>query len=378
MNSPNAFFNSRSAAGWGWLFLVCLGLCLLGAEEAGNTPSPIKADEVVRLQPAAAHLSTNAEGVVFWEAPITAHIFEPEPRDLMVGVFLRALGITEEAYPPEQRRLAAERARGFLVDHQRGKVIRIQLAGQTADLGPTGADGLATAWVRWPAVNHQPAVLPVAVDTKFTHGRSFTGAVHLVAPAGWTVISDIDDTIRVSHVLDKQALMQSTFCRPFVPVDGMAGRYRRWQTNLSCAFFYVSGASWALYDPIGDFIHTNHFPAGVFELRRVYAGDASLLQLLRTPQNYKLDTIGTILQRWPHRRYILVGDTGERDPEVYGALARRHPEQVRWIFLRDVTGQPRDAERYRTALDGVPPARWQLFKDPAELPEGHLLSRENR
>ncbi|WCJ60251.1 App1 family protein [Fontisphaera persica] len=179
--------------------------------------------------------------------------------------------------------------------------------------------------------------------------------MHLVSSQGWTVISDIDDTIRVSQVLDKQALMQNTFCRPFVPVDDMATLYRRWQVHLGCAFFYVSGSSWALYDPLCDFVRTNQFPEGVFELRRVYAGDASLLQLLRTPQNYKLDTISAILQRWPHRRYILVGDTGERDPEVYGALARQYPEQIRWIFLRDVTSHPRDAERYRAALEGLPP-----------------------
>lgn len=378
MNSPSACFERDSKPPWRVLALPCLLLAAgLAAPSFAAEPSRIKDDEIIRLHPAAAHLTTNTSGAIFWEAPLTAHVYEPEHRELMVGLFLRTLGITEESYSPEERRLAAERARGFLVDHQRGKIVRLRLAEQTADLPPTDATGLATGWLRWPATQttNPPPVITVAIDPQFTGGRHFTGAVHLVSSQGWTVISDIDDTIRVSQVLDKQALMQNTFCRPFVPVDGMAALYRRWQGHLGCAFFYVSGSSWALYDPLRDFVRTNQFPEGVFELRRVYAGDASLLQLLRTPQNYKLDTISAILQRWPHRRYILVGDTGERDPEVYGALARQYPEQIRWIFLRDVTGQPRDAERYRAAMEGFPPERWQLFKNPSTLPPPERLFR---
>ncbi|MCX8156827.1 MAG: DUF2183 domain-containing protein [Verrucomicrobiae bacterium] len=373
MNSPSAFSSKANTAGWGLALWLGLGLSLWGAGDSPDLPPPLKADEVVRLQPTAAHLATNAEGAIFWEAPLTVHVFEPEPRELMVGLFLRTLGITEEAYSPEQRRLAAERARGFLVDHQRGKKVRLLLAGQKADLGPTSSEGLATAWIRWPVGNQETVVLPVMVDTNFTAGRSFTGMVHLVNARGWTVISDIDDTIRDSQVLDRHALMQNTFCKPFVPVPGMAALYRQWQTDLGCVFFYVSGSSWALYDPLRDFVRANQFPEGVFELRRVY-GDTSALQLLRTPQNYKLNTISTILERWPHRRYILVGDTGERDPEVYGLLARQYPAQVRYIFLRDVTNQPREHERYRKALEGVPPQRWFLFKDPAALPHPKTLA----
>ncbi|WCJ57876.1 DUF2183 domain-containing protein [Fontisphaera persica] len=383
MNLPNAFFKRGMGFLWHCLLLLGLGLNtgLAPAGEPAAVPSYIKDDEVIRLHPTAAHPTTNAAGVLYWEAPVTVHVYEPEKRDLMVGLFLRTLGITDEAYPPEQRRLAAERARGFLVDHQRGKIVRVHFAGQHLDLGPTAADGLATAWLRWPAMAAPDAVptpptVPLTVNTQFTNGRSFTGTVHLISAEGWTLISDIDDTIRDSQVLDRQALMQNTFCKPFRPVEGMAPLYQRWQTRLHCAVFYVSGSSWALYDPLHDFVRTHQFPTGIFVLRRVYAGDASVLQLLRTPQNYKLEAIGNILQRWPHRHYLLVGDTGERDPEVYGALARQYPEQVRGIFLRDVTGQPRDDERYRKAFDQVPANRWRLFKDPAELSDIETLLRQ--
>ena len=70
----------------------------------------------------------------------------------------------------------------------------------------------------------------------------------------------------------------------------------------------------------------------------------------------------------PRRRFVLVGDSGERDPEVYGAIAREHAARIDAVLIRDVTGEPADAERYRLAFDGVARERWRLFTDPAELP----------
>jgi phosphatidate phosphatase APP1 len=62
-----------------------------------------------------------------------------------------------------------------------------------------------------------------------------------------------------------------------------------------------------------------------------------------------------------------VGDSGERDPEIYGALARNFPKQVTRIFIRDVSKEPADAERYRTAFRDLPPGTWQIFHDPSEI-----------
>jgi phosphatidate phosphatase APP1 len=63
----------------------------------------------------------------------------------------------------------------------------------------------------------------------------------------------------------------------------------------------------------------------------------------------------------------LVGDSGQRDPEAFGELARRHPQQVRWIFIRDLAGS--GLARYRTAFAGVKRQLWSVFSDPATLPE---------
>lgn len=63
-----------------------------------------------------------------------------------------------------------------------------------------------------------------------------------------------------------------------------------------------------------------------------------------------------------------MGDSGEKDPEIYGELARRHPEQIEAIYIRDVTGEGPEAERYGEAFRDVPEGKWRVFKEAGELP----------
>ncbi len=71
--------------------------------------------------------------------------------------------------------------------------------------------------------------------------------------------------------------------------------------------------------------------------------------------------------RFPHRKFFLIGDSGERDPEIYAALARKFPEQVERILIRDVTGETAEADRYKTTFIGVPRHVWTVFREPSEI-----------
>lgn len=75
-----------------------------------------------------------------------------------------------------------------------------------------------------------------------------------------------------------------------------------------------------------------------------------------------------MLNDFPRRCFVLVGDSAEQDPEIYGELARANPERIAAIFIRDVTGEPVDAPRYAQALRGLPAGRSTLFTDPDGLP----------
>ncbi|MFM8471099.1 MAG: phosphatidate phosphatase App1 family protein, partial [Limisphaerales bacterium] len=191
----------------------------------------------------------------------------------------------------------------------------------------------------------------------------------LLADTGLSVISDVDDTIKVSHVRDRRALLRKTFYEPFQAVDGMAAVYRAWATN-GANFHYVSASPWQLYEPLAEFTATNGFPAGSWHLKQFRVKDGSFLALFDSPEHYKPAVIEPMLRQFPNRRFILVGDSGERDPEIYGALARKFPQQVHRIYIRDVTDEDAEAARYQTAFKDVPRERWSVFRQPSEIRNG--------
>jgi phosphatidate phosphatase APP1 len=92
------------------------------------------------------------------------------------------------------------------------------------------------------------------------------------------------------------------------------------------------------------------------------------LNLFADPKKYKLEIIESMLNAFPDRRFVLIGDSGELDPEIYAVVARKYPRQIVRIWIRDVTGEPASAERYKRAFPDLPGDVWQVFQSPAELP----------
>ena len=196
--------------------------------------------------------------------------------------------------------------------------------------------------------------------------RKLTGVALVLPVSGTSVISDIDDTIKISDVLNRDALVRRTFLQPFEAVPGMAEVYRAWATN-GAQFHYVSASPWQLHLPLLEFTRTNGFLQGSWHMKQWRLKDRSFKSLFEKPDNYKVATITPLLREFPQRRFVLVGDSGERDPEAYATLAREFPKQIAAIFIRDVTGQGADAERYRTNFAGLPEKLWKIFKEPGEI-----------
>ena len=76
-------------------------------------------------------------------------------------------------------------------------------------------------------------------------GKAFKCTIYVLAARGVSVISDIDDTIKISKVLSKRALLKHTFYSYFKPVNGMNELYQRWSEQF-CQFHYVSASPWQL------------------------------------------------------------------------------------------------------------------------------------
>lgn len=193
-----------------------------------------------------------------------------------------------------------------------------------------------------------------------------SGRIQLIPPQGVSIISDIDDTIKVSEVADRRALLRNTFLREFRSVPGMAGVYRRWSES-GATFHYVSSSPAPLYEPLRVLLAAEEFPLGSLHLRSLYLHNASLLQLLVTKPSSKRRMLAELIRAFPHRQFVLVGDSGERDPEIYGSLARRIHPRVRRILIRRTLGKRLHAERCRRVFRGVPFDRWSIFQEAPQL-----------
>jgi len=347
---------------------VLIGYTANMAALPSNASPPIKSDERVVLFPTDARLSADAS---HWQLPIHGWIFEPEEssilRKLLVSRLRKHLQLKPEDKTSE---IFQERMRLFLVDNERGKRITVRIGEHEQQLPPSTPDGHFNGSLELPVDTvkelAQDGRVPVRVITRPDDPREFTGTIHLVPQRGLSVISDIDDTIKITEVSDKRKILENTFLKPFRPVDGMADLYGKWAAQ-GALFHFVSGSPWQLYEPLAQFTAAADIPPATFHLRRIRLKDASVLQLLADPYQSKLTAVDRLFKTYPGRHFILVGDSGEKDPEVYGEVARRYPNQVLQILVRNVNDGRRSDDRFQRAMTDVPDALWQLFHQPGEI-----------
>lgn len=190
-------------------------------------------------------------------------------------------------------------------------------------------------------------------------GYSGIGRVRLIESTGLSVISDIDDTVKITEVpAGLKVVVRNTFFRDFMAAPGMAKMYQEWH---NASFHYVSGSPWQLYGPLSQFLFRGKggFPEGTFHMKNVRKNPLSAnswedLQGLVTNENatfeQKLAQISEIMQKFPERKFILVGDSGEKDPEVYREIKKRFSDQVQEIRIRDVVN---DREKNKSRLEGM-------------------------
>jgi hypothetical protein len=325
-------------------------------------PAPaaeLKPDEELLFFPTYAWRSPDGSG---WTAELHAWVFEPERDSVKRGFLLdrleNALGLSKGA---SESGIFRERAAAFIADNERGKRIRVRLGDRLFDLGKTGADGHVRSRL---GLRTPPGAGPWVEYLE--EGAEFAGRVQLLEPEGVLVVSDIDDTIKVSRVRDRRALLEHTFLKPFEAVEGMPELYRSWAAR-GAAFHYVSASPWQLYSPIAGFLRAAGYPEGSFHMKRFRWKDRAVLDLFGGQEDYKRKAIEPVLRAFPRRRFLLVGDSGEQDPEIFGALARDFPAQISAVYIRDVSGEPASAPRYGKAFAGVPAERWRVFSSASEL-----------
>jgi phosphatidate phosphatase APP1 len=193
-----------------------------------------------------------------------------------------------------------------------------------------------------------------------------SGIVHVVSPHGLSVISDIDDTIKLTEATSRREMLANTFLRPFEVVEGMSQVYQNWK-SLGCDFHYVSSSPWQLYEPLSELCLTSQFPAGSMHLRYFRVRDEMFKRFRPIRRNSKVGIIAGILKLLPNRRFVLVGDSGEKDPEIYRFLAKRYPRRIAAILIRNMVSRPLDSRRTRKLTSLPDSVLVRIFDRPEQI-----------
>jgi phosphatidate phosphatase APP1 len=192
----------------------------------------------------------------------------------------------------------------------------------------------------------------------------------LVPPssARFGVISDIDDTVlwtNVTNKLNMALMLARSNAHTRKPFKGVAGFYHALRDgaggNEHNPIFYVSGSPWHLFGPLLEFLRLQGIPVGPLMLRELRVRQ---LFKLKQHSNHKLDKIERILRLYPHLRFVLIGDSGEQDPEIYAEVVRRHPKAVRVIYIRNVNPDPSRIEALDRLIEEVSATGTQLILVP--------------
>ncbi len=210
-------------------------------------------------------------------------------------------------------------------------------------------------------------LLPVSFSIEGQEIEPVTGSVYLQQPEGISVVSDIDDTIKDSAVGDRRELLANTFLREFRSIDGMADVYRDWAKG-GANFHYVSSSPWQLYAPLQQLYDDHGFPEGTMHLRNFRLRD-QLLNRVILRRKGKVSAIRQLLDSMPGRDFVLVGDSGEKDPKIYRKICREFGSRIKAVFIRDVDHRPLDHERFKKLNQSLPTGLCSTFSTADQLRE---------
>ena len=172
---------------------------------------------------------------------------------------------------------------------------------------------------------------------------------HVFVPpesARYVVISDIDDTVIYTGVANKLKMLWRLFvqgAQSRVAFPGVAALYRALYHGVSGAdqnpLLYVSRGPWSIYEVLDEFFQHHDIPVGPVLFLREW-GVSLRHPFPRRAKDHKHVLIREMLQRYPHLPFVLIGDSGQHDPEIYAQMVREHPGRVLAIYIRNITRDP--------------------------------------
>jgi phosphatidate phosphatase APP1 len=177
-----------------------------------------------------------------------------------------------------------------------------------------------------------------------TESRTTTLDVRVPGPdARFGIVSDVDDTILETGVQRIGQMVRQTFTGSALtrtPFPGAAELYRDLAGGGN-PVFYVSSSPWNLHPFLVGFLRHRQFPMGPVLLRDLLGGASGREQ--------KAGRIHEVLDLHPDLPFVLIGDSGEKDPEVYADVVRSRPGRVLAVYIREVRLDPGDGRVERVS-----------------------------
>ncbi len=172
--------------------------------------------------------------------------------------------------------------------------------------------------------------------------------------ADYGVISDIDDTVVHTVATNRLKMIRIVLFQDAhgrIPLPGVGAFLRALRQGPSGKgynpVFYVSRSPWNLYDLFATFFDRHDLPRGPLFLRDLGWLNAPS-QTMGLDQD-KLSRIRRLLVLYPELPFVLMGDSGQKDPEIYAQIVREHPGRIKAVYIRDVTRSTRADEVRRLA-----------------------------
>jgi phosphatidate phosphatase APP1 len=183
------------------------------------------------------------------------------------------------------------------------------------------------------------------------------GRVRVVGPhERLGLISDIDDTVMITALPRPLLAFWNTFVvheSKRLPVPGMAALYSRLLRDDPASFVvYVSTGAWNVARAISRFLASHGYPEGPL-LMTDWGPTAE--GWFRSGQAHKRTQLRRLVSELPHLRWVLVGDDGQHDPQLYEELTHHVPEAVSMVLIRQLSA----TEQVLTHGTTTPPAAAQ-------------------
>jgi len=163
--------------------------------------------------------------------------------------------------------------------------------------------------------------------------------VYVVDPAtAFGIISDIDDTVMVTALPRPLLAAWNTFVldeHARTPVPGMAVLYERFsRQHPGAPVFYLSTGAWNVAPTLTRFLSRNLYPPGPLLLTD---WGPTHDRWFRSGRAHKVDSLNRLAEEFPGVRWLLVGDDGQHDEELYAQFSARHRDGIAAVAIRQLS-----------------------------------------